>query len=172
MEMWRKINMQEFVTLRYSTLLSTSNMLKLLEKILSKYVTFYPHLRNLAETNAPHEDVLKEFGFLNVNNAIVGAMTTIANQATPSQPSSMSFASVSEMIKASAEQINMEIRKDLEVMQTEVTADAHTYADIIVDDLKVTLDAKFQAILDSMESTRSLLLEGTPSCRALPSSEN
>ena len=57
-------------------------------------------------------------------------------------------------------------------MQTEVTVDAHTYPNIIVDDLKLTLDAKFQAILDSMENTRSLLLEGTPSCTALPPLEN
>ena len=117
-------------------------------------------------------DVLKEFGFLYVNNAIVGAMTAIANQATSSQPSDMSFVIVTKIIKANAEQTKMEIRKDLEVMQTEVTANAHTYADIIVDDLKLTLDAKFQAILDSVESTRSLLLVGTPSCKALPPPEN
>ena len=137
-------------------------------KILSKYVTFRPHPRSLDGTSAPHEDILKEFGFLDVNNVIIGAMTSIANQATPSQPSSMSFAIVSEMIKASAKQTKMEIRKDLEVIQTKVTADVHTYADIIVDDLKLTLDAKFKAIMDSMENTRSLLLEGTPSCKALP----
>ena len=47
------------------------------------------------------------------------------------------------MIKANAEQSKMEIRKDLKVMQTEVTIDAHTYTDIVVDDLKLTLDAKF-----------------------------
>ena len=84
----------------------------------------------------------------------------------------MSFATVLEMIKVSAKQTNMEIRKDLEVMKIEVTADVHTYIDIIVDDLKLTLDAKFQAILDSVENTRSLFLEGTPSCRALPPPEN
>ena len=141
-------------------------------KILSKYVTFCRHARNLDGTSAPHENVLKEFGFLDVNNAIIGAMTTIADQATPSQPSSISFATMSEMIKASPKQTKMEIRKDLEVMQTEVTTDAHAYTDIIVDDLKLTLDAKFQAILDSIENTRSLLLEGTPSHRALPPPEN
>ena len=112
-------------------------------KILSKYVTFRPYPRSLDGTSAPHEDVLKEFDFLDVNNAIVEAMTAIANQATPSQPSSMSFTKAKKMIKASAEQTKMEIRKDLEVMQIEVTADAHTYANIIIDDLKLTLDAKF-----------------------------
>ena len=141
-------------------------------KILSKYVAFRPHPRSLDGTSGPHEDVLKEFGFLNVNNAIVEAMTTIANQATSSQLSGMSFAIVTEIIKASAEQTKMEIRKGLEVVQTEVTVDAHTYADIIVDDLKLTLDAKFQAILDSVESTRSLLLAGIPSRKALPPPEN
>ena len=115
---------------------------------------------------------MKEFGFLNVNNAIVGAMTAIANQATPSQPSSMSFALVSKMIKTSAKQTKMEIRKDLEVMRTEVIVDAHTYADIIVDDLKLTLDAEFQVIFDSVENTRSLLLEDTPFHRALPPPKN
>ena len=132
-------------------------------KILNKYVTFHPHPRSLDGTSAPHEDVLKEFDFLDVKNAIVGAMTAIANQATSSQPFGMSFAIVTEMIKASTEQTKMEIRKDLEVMQIKVTVDAHTYADIIVGDLKLTLDTKFQAILDSVESTRSLLLAGTPS---------
>ena len=142
-------------------------------KILSKYVTFRPHPRSLDGTSAPHEDVLKEFGFLDVSNAIVGAMTAIANQATSSQSfGPMSFAIVTKMIKASAEQTKMEIRKDLEVMRTEVTTDAHTYADIIVDDLKLILDAKFQAILDSVESTRSLLLARTPSRKALPPPEN
>ena len=110
--------------------------------------------------------------FLDVNNAIVGAMTAIANETTSSQPSGMSFATVSEMIKASVEQTKMKIRKDLEVMRNEVTIDAHIYVGIIVDDLKRTLDAKFKAILDSMESTRNLLLESTPSCRALPPLEN
>ena len=141
-------------------------------KILSKYVTFRPHPRSLDGSSAPHEDILKEFGFIDVNNAIVEAMTAIANQATPSQSSSMSFITMSEMIKASAKQTKMEIRKDLEVMRTKVTVDAHTYADIIVDDLKLTLDAKFKAILDSMENIRSLLLEGTPSRKALPPLEN
>ena len=140
-------------------------------KILNKYVTFRPHPRSLDGTSAPHEDILKEFGFLNVNNAIVGVMTAIVNQATSSQPS-LSFATMLEMINSSAKQTKMEIRKDLEVMRTEVTVDAHTYADIIVDDLKLTLDAKFQAILDSIENTRSLPLEGTPSRRALPSPKN
>ena len=53
-------------------------------KILTKYVTFCPHQKSLDRTSAPHENVLKEFGFLDVNNTIVGAMTAIANQATPS----------------------------------------------------------------------------------------
>ena len=53
--------------------------------------------------------LLKEFGFLDVNNAIVGAMTAMANEATPSQPFDMTFAIVSEMIKANAEQTKMEI---------------------------------------------------------------
>ena len=78
-------------------------------KILNKYVTFRPHSRSLDGSNAPHEDVLKEFGFLDVNNAIVGAMISMANQATPSQPPDMTFATVSEMIKANAEQTKMEI---------------------------------------------------------------
>ena len=77
-----------------------------------------------------------------------------------------------ELIKASAEQTKMEIKKDLEVMRIEITTDAHIYADIIVDDLKITLDAKFQAIVDSVESTRSLLLADTPSRKALPPPEN
>ena len=47
--------------------------IKTIAKILSKYVTFRPHPRNLDKTSVPHEDVLKEFGFLNVNNAIVVA---------------------------------------------------------------------------------------------------
>ena len=112
-------------------------------KFLNKYVTFRPHPRSLDGISAPHEDVLKEFGFLDVNNAIIGAITAIANQTTPSQPSNMSFATMSEMIKENAEQTKMEIRKDLEVMQTEVIADAYTYVDIVVDDLKITLNAKF-----------------------------
>ena len=38
-------------------------------------------------------------------------------------------------------------------MCTKVKADADTYANIIIDDLKITLDAKFQVILDSVKST-------------------
>ena len=58
----------------------------------------------------------------------------------------------------------MEITKDLEVMQTEVTADSHTYVDIVVDDFKLTLD--------SVESIRSLFLGGTSSRKAQPPLEN
>ena len=99
-------------------------------------------------------------------------MIAMVNQATPSQSSDMTFAIVSKIIKANAEQTKMEIWKNLEVMRTKVTANAHTYAEIIVDDLKITLDAKFQVILDSVESTRSLLLLGTSTRRALPPPEN
>ena len=95
-------------------------------------------------------------------------MTTIANQVASSQSFGMSFVTVSKMIKAYVEQTKIEIMKDLEIVCLEVIVDAHTYANIIIDDLKLSLDAKFKAILDFVENTKNLLLEGTPTCRALP----
>ena len=114
----------------------------------------------------PSEDILKEFDFLDVDNMIVSAMTTIANQVASLKPCDMSFAIVLEITRENEEQIKIEIKKDLEVMETQVKIDAQMYADFIIDNLELILDAKFKAILDFVKSTENLFLEGTPTCKA------
>ena len=48
-------------------------------QIFNKYVTFKPHLRSLDGINEPLKEVLKEFGFLDVNNTIAGTVIALLN---------------------------------------------------------------------------------------------
>jgi hypothetical protein len=52
-------------------------------KLLHTYVKFIPHPRSLDGTSPPTEDMLKEFGFVEVNTAIANALTAIANTHPP-----------------------------------------------------------------------------------------
>ena len=72
--------------------------MRIFAKILNIYVTFHLHPWNLDGISASSENFLKEFGFLDVINVIVDAMTTIANQATSLQPPNMLFATVSKIM--------------------------------------------------------------------------
>ena len=55
-------------------------------KVLNKYVTFRPHPKSLNVSTAPSNETMKEFGFLDINTRIVGAIVAIANETveTPS----------------------------------------------------------------------------------------
>ena len=55
---------------------------KTTSKVLNKYVTFHLHPRNLNGTSAPHEDVLKEFGFV-ANLSLRSAHNTMGTRRSP-----------------------------------------------------------------------------------------
>ena len=141
-------------------------------KVLNKYITFRPHPRNLDGTSPPSEEVLKEFGFLDVNNAIVGAMAAIANQTTTQQPHSISLEEVNVIVKENASQIRNEMSQGMENLCIEIIADAHTYTNIITQDLHQSLDARFAAIMNCVNDARMILNGSMPIRKALPGAEN
>ena len=52
---------------------------KTIVKIEGKHVKLTAHPRSLDGTNVPDETLLKEFGFLDVDNAITNAVVTLLN---------------------------------------------------------------------------------------------
>ena len=140
--------------------------------VLNKYVTFCLHPRSLDGTSAPSEEVLKEFGFLDVNNAIVGAMVVIANQTTIQQPHSIFLEEVNVIVKENVAQIHTEMCQGMENLHTKITADAHTYTDIITQDLRQSLDACFATIMDCVNDARMILNGSTPTRKVLSGAEN
>lgn len=131
-------------------------------------MTFRPHPHNIDGASVPSEEILKGFGFLDVNSAIAGAMTAIANQARGSKNPTITLAAINQIVKEKTEEMRREIKVDVETLWTEVTADAHTYTNIITYDLMESLDARFAAIVDVVESTRKALKEGTPPPQGIP----
>ena len=107
-------------------------------KVLNKYVIFRSHPKSLDGSNVPSNEILKEFGFLDINTAIVGAIAIIKNKMveTSSQQQGITREEINDMMQVKTDQMWEEIRQGMATLHSEVTTNAHTYTDIVTDDLK------------------------------------
>jgi hypothetical protein len=69
-----------------------------------------PHPRNLDGTSCPTEQLLKEFGFTDINTAIVNAMTGISNQPTASSSQGVTMEQVVNLVYERIETVRKELK--------------------------------------------------------------
>jgi hypothetical protein len=151
---------------------------KKLHKIQHQYVRFNPHPRSLDGTVPPPEDTLREWGFRDVNTALVSTVEALENAtAAPKQKTGTKDKMSSILKEAIAEgnlALKQELRADMKNLREDVLAEACTYTDIMTQDLRSKIDGQFEsidnqfkALMESLSNTRKMLHDA-PQCLALP----
>ena len=68
-------------------------------KLGGKHVKLTPHPRSIDGTSAPNENILKEFGFLDVNTAIANVVVTLTNTPAAKSHDSVSRSELEHYVK-------------------------------------------------------------------------
>jgi hypothetical protein len=112
-------------------------------KLHNKYVKFTPHLRSMDGANAPSEDTLEKFGFLDVNTALANTIQAIQNVQGPIASSNGKkdvtceelTAFVKEKISEEHQQLKITLTGEVRDMQEATLAAAREYTDRVTSDL-------------------------------------
>jgi hypothetical protein len=83
---------------------------------------FSLHLSSLDGTCASEESILKEFGFLSVNNAIANTVGSNANQYSPSLPSSLRLNDIANLVQSSIKEGNEKLKKNFDKKESGLLA--------------------------------------------------
>jgi DNA anti-recombination protein RmuC len=146
-------------------------------KIQNLYVRFNPHPHSLDSTAAPFEDIARvgisrrQHSFGKHSEAIENATAAPKRRAgTKEEISSL----LKEAIAEGNQALKQELRADMQNLREDVRAEAHTYTDIMTQDLRAKIDGQFEsidnqfkALMESLSTTRKMLHD-TPQCLALP----
>jgi hypothetical protein len=112
-------------------------------------VRFNPHPRSLDGTAPPPEDTLREWGFRDVNTALVSTVEALENATTAPKQKTGTKDEMSSMLKEAIAEGNLalkqELRADMKNLREDVLAEAHTYTDIMTQDLRSKIDGQFEA---------------------------
>jgi hypothetical protein len=157
---------------------------KTIVKIRGKHVKLTAHPRSLDGTNAPDETLLKEFGFLDVNNAIANVVVTLTNTPTAKRKEVVTQGELETFVKdaladsTSSNLIQMkqeirakvreDIRGELQDFKQEIVTAAQTYTDNLTEKLKMELDSQFETMMMTLNNTRKMFNGDTPTRVALP----
>jgi hypothetical protein len=133
-------------------------------KLLHMYAKFTPHPRSLDGTSPPSTDLLREFGFSEVNTALANAITTLNNSGTrttttskPPTPNVTLEQVTTMIIKAKSK-----MKEYTAQMKDEAIIETHTYTDIVTEDLKEKLDSRFDQLMELLSCTRKVLRGTSP----------
>jgi hypothetical protein len=152
-------------------------------KIGGKHVKLTAYTRSLDGTNAPDKTLLKEFGFLDVNNAIANAVVTLTNTPTAKEKEVVIRGELETFVKDAQadstssnliqmkQEIRAEVREDirgeLQDFKQEILIATQTYTDNLIGKLKLELDSKFETMMSTLNNTRKMLNGDTPTRAAL-----
>jgi hypothetical protein len=99
---------------------------------------------------APSDEALREWGFQDVNTALVSTIEAIENATAAPKKRAGIKEEISSLLKEAIAEGNQtlkqELRADMQSLREDVLAEAHTYIDIITQDLKVKIDGQFDNI--------------------------
>lgn len=138
------------------------------------YIKYTPHPRSLDGTNPPSEELLREFGFSEVNTALANAFTAISNTAGTATVATCSAATSGVTIEQVATMITEEkgeMKEYSTQMKEEAIIETYTYTDIVTEDLKEKFNNRFDQLMELLSGT-SKVLRGTSPRGGLEALEN
>ena len=105
-------------------------------KLQSKYVRFNPHPRSLDGIAAPTKEMLRDWGFHDLNTALASTMEALENATdTTSKQRPTTKGEISTMVQdaiaARAQTLKQEIKVDMQTMKEDILAESHIYIDIM-----------------------------------------
>jgi hypothetical protein len=107
-----------------------------LPKILHMYTKFTLHPRSLDDTNPPTKEMLREFGFYEVNTALANALTGITNSGVANTSKPTSLGVTLKQVTTLITEAKGEMKEYSAQMKDEAIIETHTYTDIVTRDLK------------------------------------
>jgi hypothetical protein len=148
-------------------------------KLQGKYVKRNPHPRSLDGSAAPSEATLKDLRFHDVNTALECTVKALENAITVPKKSGVAKDNITKLLKDAItkgnQSLKRELTEDMKTLREDILTEAHTYTDIMTQDLRTKIDGQFdnidnqfKAVMESLSSSRKLLSD-TPQRRALPS---
>jgi hypothetical protein len=112
-------------------------------------VRFNPHPRSLDGSATPSEETLKEFGFNDMNTALASTVEALEN-ATPTPKRAGTKEDITTMLKDAIAEGNQTLKRELKVdmknLKEDILTEAHTYIDIMTQDLRSKIDGQFDSI--------------------------
>jgi hypothetical protein len=88
-------------------------------------------------------------------------MTAISNQPTTSSSQGVTMAHVVNLLDKRTEIVRKELKQNLQTIKDDAVAEAHTYTDLVTEELREQLDVKFEEMMGFLSNTRKLLQNGT-----------
>ena len=122
-------------------------------KMQGKYIRFTPHPRSLYGSTAPSKVALQEWGFKDLNTTLANTVAAIEN-ATPALRQRAADKldredlanSVREAIAIESHTLKLELCADMQTLRHDVLTEAHTYTDIVMQDLRSKINKQFDSI--------------------------
>jgi hypothetical protein len=71
------------------------------------------------------------------------------------------MAQVVHLLDERTEIVKKELKQNIQSLKDDVVAESHTYIDLVTEELRDQLDAKFEEMMGFLSSTRKLLKNGT-----------
>jgi hypothetical protein len=71
------------------------------------------------------------------------------------------MAHVVNLLDKRTEIVRKELKQNLQTIKDDAVAEAHTYTDLVTEELREQLDVKFEEMMGFLSSTRKLLQNGT-----------
>jgi hypothetical protein len=150
-------------------------------KLQNKYIKLNPHPRSLDGSAAPSAATLQELGFQDLNAALANTIAAMENATLAPKRSGVPKEEITALVKDAIAEGNQnlkrEIKANIQTLKEDILAESHTYTDIMTHDMRAridgqfeNMDSQFKALMESLSSARKLLND-TPQCKALPSSE-
>jgi hypothetical protein len=145
-------------------------------KIHNKYVKFTPHPCNMDGANAPKEDLLRKFRFLDVNTTLANTVQDIQNAQGPIASTSKKDTSyeaitaiVKEKLNEEQQQLKRELIGKMRALREETLTAAKAYTDRATENLSDCISLQFEELINNIKTTQKMLKD--PNQRqALPSS--
>jgi len=131
-------------------------------KLLQKVITFHPHPRSLDGSNAPSDKILKQFGFLDHNTALAGAMTAMANQPHKTQEGAMTRTEIHNLVESLEQKVNEKMAEVESAATSKAIAASQKYTDTMTAGLRGDLNDKLAAIMESLISAKQLINNSSP----------
>ena len=130
-------------------------------KMLNHYIKFTPHPCSLDGLAAPSEAQLKEFGFIDINNALAGMVEALRNAPNSKTANQVKKADIATMVQEAVNEGNKSLKReiltDMQEIEDNVIEEANNYISIITNELKGKLDQKLKLLMDEVTNTRDLL---------------
>jgi hypothetical protein len=144
-------------------------------RLQGKWVEFQPHPNSLDGSAKPDNETLRQYGFMDVNNAIANTVEALQNapglnkkQLTKEDITTL----VKDVVSEENGKLRTEFQADMTTLKTTISSEAQNYADRINFELRCALTNLEQVLVQSMQVVKNLARPSLPALEELSSPQS